>query len=245
MKEIRKLKANEIETRPQQIIQRSKGAIMLLYKDARADMKILDETFGPMNWQREHKLINGSLFCQVSVWDDEKEQWVTKEDVGTESRTEKEKGQASDSFKRACTNVGIGRELYTSPFIWINLNDNEIDNKGRLKSKVKFSVKQIEYNKDDEISQLVIEDQDGNERFKMNGYIQQPKNNNSSGGNKKDEKATKKQIASIREWVENEKGKQIIINYLKNNGYHSGKDIARLSKEQAKELLEKLNKEVS
>jgi hypothetical protein len=67
MKEIRKLKANEIETRPQQIIQRSKGAIMLLYKDARADMKILDETFGPMNWQREHKLINGSLFCQVSV----------------------------------------------------------------------------------------------------------------------------------------------------------------------------------
>lgn len=83
-------------------------------------MKILDETVGPENWQRNHELINGNLFCNVSIYDEEKKIWITKQDVGTESYTEKEKGQASDAFKRACFNWGIGRELYTSPFIWIS-----------------------------------------------------------------------------------------------------------------------------
>ncbi len=92
----------------------------MLYKDARCDMKILDETVGPENWQRSHELINGNLFCNVSIYDEEKKIWITKQDVGTESYTEKEKGQASDAFKRACFNWGIGRELYTSPFIWIS-----------------------------------------------------------------------------------------------------------------------------
>lgn len=92
----------------------------MLYKDARCDMKILDETVGSENWQRSHELINGNLFCNVSIYDEEKKIWITKQDVGTESYTEKEKGQASDAFKRACFNWGIGRELYTSPFIWIS-----------------------------------------------------------------------------------------------------------------------------
>lgn len=82
-------------------------------------MKILDETVGAENWKRNHELINGNLFCNVSIYDEAKKEWVTKQDVGTESYTEKEKGQASDAFKRACFNWGIGRELYTAPFIWI------------------------------------------------------------------------------------------------------------------------------
>lgn len=93
------------------------GLSLLLYKDARVDQNILDETVGPMNWQRHHSRDNAN--CTVSIWDTEKKQWIEKEDTGTESNTEAEKGLASDSFKRACFNWGIGRELYTAPFIWI------------------------------------------------------------------------------------------------------------------------------
>ena len=93
------------------------GLSLLLYKDARVDQNILDETVGPMNWQRRHTRDNAN--CIVSLWDTEKKQWIEKEDTGTESNTEAEKGLASDSFKRACFNWGIGRELYTAPFIWV------------------------------------------------------------------------------------------------------------------------------
>ena len=95
------------------------GAVLLLYKDARVDMRILDQVFGPGNWQRTHEVINGNLFCNIDIWDAEKRAWVRKQDVGVESNTEKEKGQASDAFKRAGFNVGIGRELYTGPFIYV------------------------------------------------------------------------------------------------------------------------------
>lgn len=102
------------------------GCSLLLYKDARVDMRMLDEVYGPNNWQRSHELINGNLFCTISVWDADKGVWVNKQDVGTESNTEKEKGQASDAFKRAAFNWGIGRELYTAPFIWITLDSSEV-----------------------------------------------------------------------------------------------------------------------
>ena len=113
--EFRTLNASEIEVRPATINQ--KGLTLLLYKDARVDQNILDETVGCMNWQRSHTRDNAN--CIVSIWDSEKGMWVSKEDTGTESYTEKEKGLASDSFKRACFNWGIGRELYSAPFIWI------------------------------------------------------------------------------------------------------------------------------
>lgn len=113
----RDLRADEIECRIGTI--KSKGLTLLLYKDARCDMNILDETVGEENWQRDHKECKGNLYCGVSIWNDEKKQWITKWDCGTESYTEKEKGEASDSFKRACVNWGIGRELYTKIFIWI------------------------------------------------------------------------------------------------------------------------------
>ena len=111
----RTLKANEIDVRIGSVSQ--KGATLLLYKDARCDMAILDETVGSMNWQRHHLRENAN--CIVSIWDGVKGEWIEKEDTGTESFTEKEKGLASDSFKRACFNWGIGRELYTAPRIFI------------------------------------------------------------------------------------------------------------------------------
>lgn len=121
----RGLRANEIDVRVQQFKEGS-YVNLLLYKDARCDMNILDETVGPLNWKREHSRDNAN--CTVSIWDETKMQWVGKEDTGTESNTEKEKGLASDSFKRACFNWGLGRELYTSPEIKIFLKNNpEID----------------------------------------------------------------------------------------------------------------------
>ena len=113
--QFRSLHADEIECRVATV--NEKGLSLLLYKDARVDQNILDETVGPLNWQRHHTRDNAN--CTVSIWDDEKEQWIEKEDTGKESFTEAEKGLASDSFKRACFNFGIGRELYTAPFIWI------------------------------------------------------------------------------------------------------------------------------
>lgn len=111
----RDLKSNEIDVRIGTC--KENGLSLLLYKDARVDMDILDETVGAMNWQRKHLRDNSN--CIVEIWNDDIKQWISKEDTGTESFTEKEKGLASDSFKRACFNWGIGRELYTSPFIWI------------------------------------------------------------------------------------------------------------------------------
>ena len=142
MNRFRTLTADEIDCRVARVTKF--GAQLLLYKDARCDQNVLDETVGPMNWQRHHSRDNAN--CTVSIWDSEKGMWVSKEDTGTESNTEKEKGLASDSFKRACFNWGIGRELYSAPDIWIRAADCEIKNDdGRFKCFDRFVVDFIEY----------------------------------------------------------------------------------------------------
>ena len=151
----RTLKANEIDCRINTI--NEKGLTLLLYKDARVDQNILDETVGSMNWQRKHTRDNAN--CIVSIWDDKKQQWVEKEDTGTESFSEAEKGLASDSFKRACFNWGIGRELYTSPFIWISKDNAKIyksEKTDKYTCYDKFKVQDIEYDANREITKLSI-----------------------------------------------------------------------------------------
>lgn len=185
-KEIPLLTEKDIECRVQSV-SRAKtgkvGAVLLLYKDARVDMRILDQVFGPGNWQRTHEVINGNLFCNIDIWDAEKRAWVRKQDVGVESNTEKEKGQASDAFKRAGFNVGIGRELYTGPFIYVELADNEFYSEGQqngrkevLKcySNTRFKVTRVAYNDRREIIDLVIVDRNGNVRFDMNKRVEGP-----------------------------------------------------------------------
>ena len=159
----RELEANEIEVRVARIT--DKGLQLLLYKDARCDMNILDETVGPENWQRQHTRDNSN--CIVSIWDDVKKQWISKEDTGTESFTEKEKGQASDSFKRACVNWGIGRELYTAPFIWVSANKANINNK---KCSDKFVVEKIQYTDKGVIEGLAIK----NITKKVRAFLMKP-----------------------------------------------------------------------
>lgn len=156
MRAFRLLEAREIDCRVAQISKNRSGLSLLLYKDARCDQNILDETVGPMNWQRHHSRDNAN--CTVAIWDDEKRLWVEKEDTGTESNTEAEKGLASDSFKRACFNWGIGRELYSAPFIWIPSANCKIDadDKGKLSCRDRFEVKEIEYDDHREICKLTI-----------------------------------------------------------------------------------------
>lgn len=154
----RKLRADEIECRVGREKKKPDGSVegcsILLYKDARCDMRLLDEVVGQMNWKREHRSIDGRLYCTVSIYDKERGEWVSKEDVGVESRTEAEKGQASDAFKRACFNWGIGRELYTAPFIWIS---------GKAPNGLHCSL--IGYDDAGNITQLMLCDGKGNSVF--------------------------------------------------------------------------------
>lgn len=164
----RTLAADEIECRVAQC--KATGVQLLLYKDARCDMNILDETVGAMNWKREHSRDNAN--CTVSIWDAEKSQWISKEDTGTESNTEAEKGLASDSFKRACVNFGIGRELYTSPFIWINGVSEQVN--GRWVCRERFTVKEIGYDDKRRINALTVVNSKGAEVFKMGAPVRKP-----------------------------------------------------------------------
>lgn len=152
--DFRTLRADEIECRVGTI--NEKGFTLLLYKDARCDMNILDETVGNDNWQRDHKEVKGNLYGGVSIWDDTKKQWITKWDCGTESNTEKEKGESSDSFKRACVNWGIGRELYTAPVIRVKGNVNKTDKGKFVPAFWDISVQKISYNDKREITELAI-----------------------------------------------------------------------------------------
>ena len=174
--QFRTLKANEIDVRVAQIDK--SWCTLLLYKDARVDMNILDETVGSMNWQKKYLRDNAN--CIVSIWDSEKNQWIEKEDTGTESFTEAEKGLASDSFKRACFNWGIGRELYTAPSIFILPRKDMVKQKedeepkeffegknGKYQTKTRFYVDYIDYDNNRNIQNLIIRDHKGNSRFEQ------------------------------------------------------------------------------
>lgn len=152
----RTLKANEIEVRTQQI--KENGVSVLLYKTARTDANLLDETVGPENWQNDFKSIDGKMFGFISIKCGD--EWVSKSDSGSEGNIEAEKSLASDAFKRAGFKWGIGRELYTAPFIWISSDVATIKQYGqKYNCNDKFSVKHIAYNDNREIIALEIVNQ--------------------------------------------------------------------------------------
>nr|WP_305138730.1 hypothetical protein [uncultured Schaedlerella sp.] len=184
---IRLLRADEIECRVSTI--NEKGLSLFLFKDARVDQRILDETFTPFGWKRTHQCIDGNLYCTVEIWDEEKGQWIAKQDVGTTSYSEKEKGQASDSFKRACFNWGLGRELYTAPFIWVPATKVNIQRQGdRYTTNNKFFVHSIGYNHQREISALVLINQNGQKVFELKQKPEQKQGQKTENQNRKTEK---------------------------------------------------------
>lgn len=165
MNKFRALKADEIECRISQV--KPKGISLLLYKTARTDANLLDETVGPENWENDFKVVDGVLYGGIGIYDEKKDRWNWKWDAGTESNTEAEKGRASDAFKRAGFKHGIGRELYTAPFIWVPAERCKIENG---KCFEKFEVKEIQY-RDDEIASLTIVNQKKEVVYTMNGKL--------------------------------------------------------------------------
>jgi hypothetical protein len=167
---------NEIDFRIQSI-NNGGYATILAYKDARVDMNRLNRVLGPGKWQRKHDLINGSLFCSLGIWCDEIKQWSWVQDVGTQSYTEKEKGEASDSFKRACFNLGIGIELYDYPLINVKLNDNEwTKGEGNKANKQTWNLKLKDWRWsiqmiDSEILNMSAKDEKGSIRFNYKGDV--------------------------------------------------------------------------
>ena len=173
----RPLTIEDIDFRVQSI--NAKGyATILAYKSARVDMQRLDQAVGPLNWQRKHELIDGKLFCHVGIYNEENGEWVWKSDVGTESMTEATKGESSDSFKRACFNWGIGRELYDYPIISIPLVlDTEyelVSGKGRQKWGLKLrDWKWHSQFTDGKVNYLACKDTNGKLRFQWGEYIKE------------------------------------------------------------------------
>lgn len=173
----RTLKENEIEVRIGTC--KENGLSLLLYKDARADMNVLDEVVGISNWQRKHYEIKGHVYCSVGIkavelpgGGNDSDEWVWKDDVGVESQSEATKGESSDSFKRACFNWGIGRELYSAPFIWIAADKAKIiTQNGKAKCYDKFHVEKIAYDDNKEIIGLSIINSNSKQRV----YVLKPK----------------------------------------------------------------------
>ena len=163
--EFRLLKANEIEVKVKQV--KENGFVCLLYKTARTDMDLLDETVGPENWQCAYEEIKGNMYCKIGIKNPDTGEWIWKQDCGIESREDGEgnekKGEASDAFKRAGFKWGIGRELYTSPFIWISSDvvpTKQVGQGWRLANAfAKFHVSKIGYNEENEIIMLEIADE--------------------------------------------------------------------------------------
>ena len=154
----RLLKEHEIECRVKKCTE--KGAVILLYKTARTDMDILDETVGPANWESDYKEIKGNLYCGIGI-DIDGEKTIWKWDCGIESREDgdgnQKKGEASDAFKRAGVKWGIGRELYTAPFIFVPADRMRINNSnGRFSTFDTFSVEKIAYDENRRISGICI-----------------------------------------------------------------------------------------
>ena len=152
------LKENEIECRVGTC--KENGLSLLLYKTARTDMAALDRAVGAMNWKRTYREINGNLFCTIAIRNEETGEWIEKEDVGTESFSEPIKGAVSDAAKRAATAWGIGRELYTAPFIWISSDKCNIKQRnGKYQCNDDFIVEKIAYTANGEIRGLSIKNE--------------------------------------------------------------------------------------
>lgn len=160
------LDINDVDFRIQSI-SKNGYAVILAYKNARVDMNRLDEVVGAHGWQKDYKIIDGNLFCGIAIKTDN--EWIWKWDVGVESYAEKEKGQASDAFKRAGFCWGIGRELYDYPFIMVKLNDDEFTVENN-KAKQTYNLKLKEWKwyvefENGNVSYLGAKDQNKKVRF--------------------------------------------------------------------------------
>ena len=164
MRNFELLTADQIECRISTVTE--KGCSLLLYKTARTDYEMLDKHVTMFGWRNDYKEIDGKMYCGIAIKDNNTGEWIWKWNVGTESNQDAEKGQASDAMKRAGFCWGIGTELYSAPFIWIPaeylMKLKFIEKSGKWVCKDTFTVKEIGYDEQENINNLVIINQDKN-----------------------------------------------------------------------------------
>lgn len=161
--DFRTLKADEIEVRPQSI--KNGKATMLLYIDSRAVVSLLNETVGNMNWQSEFYQVGEQTIGKIGIYDEDRDIWVWKSDVGSESNVEAEKGKISDTYKRVLSRFGV-QELYSAPRITID--DDGYGNSG-------YKVLEISYDTNRNITHLVIGNRFNKEVFRWDkDSVEQP-----------------------------------------------------------------------
>ena len=153
-KKFRALTADEVECRVGTISKNGSGLSLLLFKTSRTDQDILDETVGPENWQCKFYERKGTLFCSIGIRverDGGTHEWVWKDNAGSPSNMEAAKGEASDAIKRSGFAWGIGRELYTAPFIWVKADRCALVPQGnKFTCYDRFRVARIRIEEDDE-----------------------------------------------------------------------------------------------
>ena len=145
------------------------GLNLLLYKTARVDMDLLDETVGPENWSCDYREIKGNLYCGIGIRSAEDKPFIWKWNCGIESRADgdgnEKKGEASDAMKRAGFCWGIGRELYTAPEIFIPARYfNVKERNGKHVTYDHFIVEKIAYDDNRRISGIAIRNSTNNRR---------------------------------------------------------------------------------
>lgn len=186
MKELRFpiLNKDQIEVRVGQVS--AKGCTLLLYKTSRTDAEILDRVVGQGNWQKRFYTLQGVgvgdsvrsiVVCSVGIYDEDKHEWIWKDDSGTESQVEQDKGVCSDAFKRASGGScwGIGRELYYTGFIFAKVPTQPKSNgKGHeLADRFQtFEVQEISWNENPlSLKTLVIVDNNGQVVFSKGSSV--------------------------------------------------------------------------
>lgn len=156
--------ADQIEVKPTDTKSKN-SCVLLLYIDSRSAADILNTTVGVYNWEIKYKDVAGQIYGALSIYDEERNIWVTKEDTGEESNISEKKGQASDILKRCIARWGCDW-LYHTPRIRINTPADYYYN-DRL--TMTFSVKEISFNEETkECTSLVVVDRNGKVVFDMN-----------------------------------------------------------------------------
>lgn len=247
--EFRTLNANEIECRVGNTIKdtqnkdKVKAFYLLLYKNARVDQIILDETVGQFNWKCNYYQVKNTMVCSVSIWNDERKEWVSKDNGGDDDfNTEQVKAELSDSFKRACFNWGIGRELYYSPKIYIECKDKNTE-------KARYSVKVIEYDDKKRIKRLAIVNNETKQVVYSYGYKENVAQNGENATKNENEPQVQEPKGSItthdktliQSYVEKlptEKGKENFFNWL--DKWFNTMSIENLTKSQGETVVAKL-----
>jgi len=229
----RPLNANEIECRVGNVAKDNSGFFLLLYKQARVDQNILDQTFGIWNWQCRYYQVKNTMVCSIGIYNQERKEWIWKDNGGDDdSATEQVKSELSDSFKRACFCVGIGRELYYAPKIYVKA-ENGNDKYQR------YSVKSINYDNDKRITELTII----NEKTKQVVYSYGKSGNVAQNGEKQQNKTIDSaDLLAISQIVAkfDENKKKSFVSWLKNT--FGVDNIEKLSYEQGKAVLNALNR---